>query len=1278
MCCVGCCSVSHESGWLPANINKWCLGAQRGTNTPFAVSRLCEAMQLQSAMSDVAQLRQIHMQQQLTPEEGQSFSESGDSAAVSRQCMKNIARAVNAAFSPSVAGADTPSEAVSTPMELINLVIWQSQKQPEGLPAAQQCLQLLQSQLGKGVDRSTLLQWLSDVRTFSLDDTTGELRQDPNSQWVTSLIKEEIVLPSTSEGTGQRKCSHPPALLIGPPLASGDEAHLQQGHSGQVEYHLLQMVHEHEDSPLHSRYSSSLSNLALSPMVPFISENAGTDGACRLYFLPVLGIQQVEPAIPLPITSTLSGDWDCHSGSLLELGLRVQLRCGDAVQLSPRLCSQLGSSCCGPRWDFESGQASAERDESQQLMTFFGALLMVGPGASDTTGTAEVWALLSDSLCRWWIYRVNLSSPLHKAPSLTGEAGQSQEPRIALHHLFGPSAKEGSAHQAGIDPQLSMTLWQGRCQEVWKAVLGWLHFAGDRVVPPPRRPPVMPPERSESLRPLLPKKAVNKPASAQRGGLHATQKAQRAAAKEGASNDSAPVVRPQMEEQKDGEEVHFTDIPEGPRRSSRHAHPPGDAVHELATDKRSGGEEEEMEDGTRKEDKEAAKKAKDKAAKQKAKLAAQKQKERDTEREQEEKERERKKETKNGKKERREPSKKQKKKAQRTPKSKKRERSKKREKPVDSAKKPNKRPRISQDSEVRAQPAEVAKGVLTRMRASAESTSAVSKQPAVVAKKRGGKGRGKKRKGTAHEEEKDIVTVEEWEDSEENIVESTNASTERAPPTSAQPSSQTSHPASSPSATSGSSSTPQPHSPAASGDEVGTTAVKSHDNQAKGAQISREGQAPSLWCVYMSGEEGLALPHKDKVNRWFEHGLHKVPMFSASDPHRRDDLSGPNVDVFEEWDFVLQTRIRKRHPENVVPLQRSRRPPNACLAQCFVASVGFYDKDVQNGYHDAVTAHRKLTDAYASKQNRTAVHIDLLANPPWEKFKGITLTTMTGDRMNECGTLIDNDTPSWPLNQYPSLDTFRAGLARIHRAQQERKEEHLPSPTPQKKIKTAKESASVMEWGDRHHRHAYGGGPSHTIRTKTEQKMDHQQAAYYEALRAQARASVAVSSSMGPSNLSVVSDTDSRSPSPFHQPLRSTNGPGRVGIFNAPVQFVASPQADGVIDLERTSSSARRKGTEGAPQFVFFTPVAAPHSAQPGGYSNYMNPSYFPPHPQPPTPPMQPGPYQVSYVPVQQSLPPQPTYAVGHPAPHVSHSLPYHPYQHQMAVAQLPSGFLIP
>ena len=189
-------------------------------------------------------------------------------------------------------------------MELLNLVIWQSEKQSdsEGLPVARQCLQVLQDQLGKGVDKSTLLQWLSDVRTFSLDSTTGELLQDPNSQWVTSLIKEEIVIPSLSGGTGQRNGSHPPALLhlpIPAPDSSAPQGHL----SARVEYHLLQLVHQHEDSPLHSRYTSSLSNLVRSPMVPFINGNAWTDGACRLYFLPVLLVRQ--PTSPLSLTSTL-------------------------------------------------------------------------------------------------------------------------------------------------------------------------------------------------------------------------------------------------------------------------------------------------------------------------------------------------------------------------------------------------------------------------------------------------------------------------------------------------------------------------------------------------------------------------------------------------------------------------------------------------------------------------------------------------------------------------------------------------------------------------------------------------------------------------------------------------------------------------------------------------------------------------------------------------------------------------------------------------------------
>ena len=108
--------------------------------------------------------------------------------------------------------------------------------------------------------------------------------------------------------------------------------------------------------------------------------------------------------------------------------------------------------------------------------------------------------------------------------------------------------------------------------------------------------------------------------------------------------------------------------------------------------------------------------------------------------------------------------------------------------------------------------------------------------------------------------------------------------------------------------------------------------------------------------------------------------------------------------------------------------------------------------EVQQGYFKAVEVHRMLTDAYARKQQRKAVHIkDLVENPPWEKFKGITLTTVEGNRLNESGTLIDDDTPSYPLNRYPSLEVLRAGIARTHMDQQERKEEG-PSPTPQEEV----------------------------------------------------------------------------------------------------------------------------------------------------------------------------------------------------------------------------------
>ena len=173
------------------------------------------------------------------------------------------------------------------------------------------------------------------------------------------------------------------------------------------------------------------------------------------------------------------------------------------------------------------GNPRCTREESSQLMTFFGALLMVGPHV----GTADVWALLSDSLCRWWVSRVDLASSLpemFRCP--TGEAGQTGEAGATLRHLLGPSAVVGSGHQAVIDPQLSM--WRDRCKEVWKAVLSWLHFGRDRVIPPPRPPPVMsPPRMSKNHCPKLPRKAIKKRTSSQQEG-----------------NGSAAIVHPQMEE----------------------------------------------------------------------------------------------------------------------------------------------------------------------------------------------------------------------------------------------------------------------------------------------------------------------------------------------------------------------------------------------------------------------------------------------------------------------------------------------------------------------------------------------------------------------------------------------------------------------------------------------------------------------------------------------------------------------------------------------------------
>ena len=105
-------SVCHKSGWLPSNILKWCLEADKGRNTAFAVSHLCQSMQLQSVMSYVEKLKEIHMQSlQSDSVDDLTFSGDGNAdvgvladtnfkAQELRKCMKNIAYAIDDAFQP--------------------------------------------------------------------------------------------------------------------------------------------------------------------------------------------------------------------------------------------------------------------------------------------------------------------------------------------------------------------------------------------------------------------------------------------------------------------------------------------------------------------------------------------------------------------------------------------------------------------------------------------------------------------------------------------------------------------------------------------------------------------------------------------------------------------------------------------------------------------------------------------------------------------------------------------------------------------------------------------------------------------------------------------------------------------------------------------------------------------------------------------------------------------------------------------------------------------------
>ena len=434
---VVCRSVSDASGWEMKHIKMWL----RDSHISCALDNLFGVMRLKGLRVDRAVEALHHMN---------GFNEDAvDVDTIVNGAMKSVTSLITAAFSrpqqDGIESEDTtsPLEAqdVTTPMELFSLVIYQSQVMK--LPAAQQCLQLLYEQLGLSeVDQPILLKWLANVRTYHLQKQTGELEMDINCQWVSPGAYSEPADRSLFGVDGQRLCSDPPALLI---PASHDSA----GHRSQ--YHLLQRVDVPEHSPLHSQYTPSLSNLVLSPMLPFIQESAGVNKAGPVYFLPILHIRQPlgYPQTPSPASASTS------SGSPSLSKPSWEVRCGEAVRISPRLCTQLGSHPQGPR--SRTGQP-VESEESSQRMIFFGALLMVGPQVRDKTnkGNAEVWALLADSLGRWWVYRWDLSSPSH------------------LVVLSG--AKDGHLRENAE----SITKWSTLCQHLGSGVLKWMHFTGVR------------------------------------------------------------------------------------------------------------------------------------------------------------------------------------------------------------------------------------------------------------------------------------------------------------------------------------------------------------------------------------------------------------------------------------------------------------------------------------------------------------------------------------------------------------------------------------------------------------------------------------------------------------------------------------------------------------------------------------------------------------------------------------------------------------------------------
>jgi hypothetical protein len=1023
----------------------------------------------------------------LTEEERRAKRKTNPLYILEKELMGKIVNAISIAFSTfqqngtELVGFHCDNSEVITPMELLSLVVWQAQVR--GLKVAQDCLQVLQDQLGLGNDRPALLDWLASVRTFSLDDNTGQLQMDPNIQWVTAsvhtlAVPSELSLPRAA---GPRKCSDPPAMLISPiPASNENDSHL---HGERMEYYLLQLVHQPQDSPLHSRYTSSLSNLVLSPMLPFVNDsgNPCVNGASRLYFLPVLLIRQsinhteASPAIS-PASMTLLSS-TALTGSSFESGLLLQLRCGESVHISPRLCTQLGS--CGQGPGFGIDRREVESGSNSQLMIFFGALLMVRPHAGGAADIAEVWAVLSDSVCRWWVYRIDLSSPSTEMfPSLIGQARQSYQPKASLRHLLGPSA---GAHSARLmDEAVSPTTWRVRCQEVWTAVLSWFYAAEDYVVPPSVMPSV------EIGRPALPDNLISSSAlpDPKQGRVQAVP---HSAGFQSPEDEEVSALVDQVLLQRDEEEnVEQTYLSDKTlRRSSRSlAHASDHGVHGPVSE-RSRGKKESKVDGIGGQSRVASNKGKEKAE-QKVKSAAERKKEADREQTFQKKRSLRKEEEVRKQKEEKERARKQKEDKERARKQReekeearkqreeKEEERKRKRRESDRAKRAAKkemreRQRLSQpevETQLTHASAEAAEGVRTG-REAVKDVPATSQQLKAVS---GGRGNERKRKGSGGEEVNQSQGNVEYED-HDGERKSAMITSQTTPSTSAHHSPHSTTSAPSPSMTSGSSSTLHSYHPAASVDDMDRRGDKSPDSSSHVAQAPK--RPASFWHLYMLGDEGVVSGHKQQMYDWFERG-----SYTGLNSSNSRDLNwyGPSVDIIAEFYFLRQTQGAKRvHPSHVEALKRSERPQVEFLAQSFVASVGLHDVEVQDGFLEVVRAYRMLTDRAANARlpQSRAHHIDIPY--PWVKWKGITLTTIHGDRLNEDGNPIDNDLPSYPLGTFPELDMFRADLPQLCKAPQMKGKQGLSSQSSHKKIKTRHESTSASI-GD--HGRVGGGAPS--------------------------------------------------------------------------------------------------------------------------------------------------------------------------------------------------------